>query len=137
QTTADSLVFEPLLRQGADGSVWPPLATVAYPDQSTMVFTLQPGVTFCDGNPLTTDDVVYSLNRNPDPALAGFYSAVFSRVQSIAATGTNEVTIKLKQPDYWLASEMGSIPGMIIEKKFAQAQGSNYGTPAGKIMRTA
>ena len=136
ENTTDSLLYESLLRQGADGSLGPGLATLSYPDQSTMVFTLKPGVTFWDGNPLTTDDVVYSLNRNTDPALAGFYSAVFSRVQSIAATGTNEVTIKLKQPDYWLASEMGSIPGMIIEKKFAQAQGSNYGTPAGKIIGT-
>lgn len=136
ENTTDSLLYESLLRQGPDGSVGPGLATLTYPDQTTLVFTLKPGVTFWDGNPLTTDDVIYSLNRNTDPKLAGFYPAIFSRVQSITATGANEVTIKLKQPDYWFPSEMASIPGMIVEKKFTQAQGSNYGTPAGKIMGT-
>jgi peptide/nickel transport system substrate-binding protein len=136
ENTTDSLLYESLLRQGPDGSVGPGLATLTYPDQSTMVFTLKPGVTFWDGNPVTTDDVIYSLNRNIDANLGGFYVAIFSRVQSITATGTNQVTMTLKKPDYWLASEMASIPGMIIEKKFAQAQGKNYGTPAGQIMGT-
>jgi peptide/nickel transport system substrate-binding protein len=106
------------------------------PDQNTMVFTLKPNITFWDGAAVTPDDVVYSLLRNTDAKLAGFYPAVFSRVSSITATGANEVTIKLSKPDYWLPGELASIPAMIIEKKFALAQGSNYGTPAGKIMGT-
>jgi peptide/nickel transport system substrate-binding protein len=134
ENTTDSLLYESLLRQGADGSIGPGLATLAYPDQTTMVFTLKPGVAFWDGSPVTPDDVIYSLNRNRDAGLGGFYIAIFSRVQSITATGSNEVTIKLKQPDYWFPSEMASIPGMIIEKKFAQAQGTKYGTVAGKVM---
>jgi peptide/nickel transport system substrate-binding protein len=136
ENTTDSLLYESLLRQGADGSIGPGLATMANPDANTLVFTLKPGVKFWDGNPVTPDDVVYSLDRNTDSNLAGFYPAVFSRVQSITATGPGEVTIKLKQPDYWLPGELASIPAMIIEKKFAQAQGSKYGTPAGSIMGT-
>jgi peptide/nickel transport system substrate-binding protein len=61
---------------------------------------------------------------------------VFSRVSSIAATGSDQVTITLKQPDYWLEGELASMPGIIIEKSFAQQQGKNYGTPAGRIMCT-
>jgi ABC-type dipeptide transport system, periplasmic component len=106
------------------------------PDQNTIILTLKPGVKFWDGNPVTPDDVVYSLNRNTDAKLAGFYPAVFTRVQSITATGANEVTIKMQQPDYWFIGELASIPAMIIEKSFALTQGSNYGTPAGKIMGT-
>jgi peptide/nickel transport system substrate-binding protein len=136
ENTTDSLLYESLLRQAPDGSLQPGLATLTYTNETTLVFTLTPGVTFWDGNPLTTDDVIYSLNRNTDAKLAGFYPAIFSRVQSITATGSNQVTITLNKPDYWFQSEMASIPGMIIEKKFAQAQGSNYGTPAGKIMGT-
>ena len=52
-----------------------------------MVFTLKPGVTFWDGHPVTPADVVYSLDRNTDTALGGFYSQVFDRVKSIEATG--------------------------------------------------
>jgi peptide/nickel transport system substrate-binding protein len=136
ENTTDSLLYESLLRQAPDGSIGPGLATMTNPDQNTMVFTLKPNLTFWDGNPVTPDDVVYSLLRNTDAKLAGFYPAVFSRVSSITATGANEVTIKLSKPDYWLPGELASIPAMIIEKKFALAQGSNYGTPAGKIMGT-
>jgi peptide/nickel transport system substrate-binding protein len=136
ENTADSLMCESLLRQAPNGSLQPGLASVASPSPTTMVFTLKPGVKFWDGNPVTPADVVYSLDRNTDPKLGGFYSLVFNRVKSIAATGSSQVTITLKQPDYWLQGELASMPGIIIEKAFAEKQGKNYGTPAGSIMCT-
>jgi peptide/nickel transport system substrate-binding protein len=136
ENTADSLMCESLLRQAPNGSLQPGLASVASPSPTTMVFTLRPGVKFWDGNPVTPADVVYSLDRNTDPKLGGFYPLVFNRVKSIAATGSSQVTITLKQPDYWLQGELASMPGIIIEKSFAEKQGKNYGTPAGSIMCT-
>ena len=80
--------------------------------------------------------MVYSLDRNTNPKLGGLYPWVFGRVASIRATGPAQVTITLKQPDYWLESELSSMPGIIIEKSFAEQDGANYGTPAGSIMCT-
>ena len=136
ENTADSLMCESLLRQAPGGAVQPGLATVTDPSPTTMVFTLRPGAKFWDGHPVTPADVVYSLDRNTNPTLGGFYPLVFNRVKSIVATGTNQVTITLKQPDYWLQGELASMPGIIIEKAFAQKEGKNYGTPAGSIMCT-
>ena len=136
ENTADSLMCESLRRQAPGGAVQPGLATVTDPSPTTMVFTLRPGAKFWDGHPVTPADVVYSLDRNTNPTLGGFYPLVFNRVKSIAATGTNQVTITLKQPDYWLQGELASMPGIIIEKAFAQKEGKNYGTPAGSIMCT-
>ena len=136
ENTAVSLMCESLLRQAPDGSIQPGLATLTNPTPTTMVFTLKPGVTFWDGHPVTPADVVYSLDRNTDASLGGFYSAVFSRVKSITATGSNQVTITLKQPDFWLPGELSSMAGVVIEKAFAQKAGKNYGTPAGGIMCT-
>ena len=85
---------------------------------------------------MTPADVVYSLDRAMSPSLGGFYTLVFSRVKSIAATGGDQVTITLKQPDYWLPGELASMPGIVIEKAFAQKQGKKYGTPSGSIMCT-
>jgi peptide/nickel transport system substrate-binding protein len=136
ENTADSLMCESLLLQAPGGALKPGVATVSTPSPTTMVFTLRPGVKFWDGHPVTPADVVYSLDRNTDSKLGGFYGPVFSRVSSIAATGSDQVTITLKQPDYWLEGELASMPGIIIEKSFAQQQGKNYGTPAGKIMCT-
>jgi len=136
ENTTDSLLYESLLRQAPDGSIGPGLATLSNPDPTTFVFTLKPGIKFWDGNPVTADDVVFSLKRNIDPNVAGFYPAVFNRVDTITATGPSEITIKLKQADFWFVGEMASIPGMVLEKSFTQAQGANYGTPAGKTMGT-
>jgi len=136
ENTADSLMCESLLRQAPDGSLQPGLATVANPSPTMIVFTLRPGVKFWDGHPVTPADVVYSLDRQMNPQLGGFYGLSFNRVASITATGPAQVTIKLKQPDYWLQGELSSMAGIVIEKSFAEKQGKNYGTPAGSIMCT-
>ena len=134
ENTAISLMCESLLRQQPDGSVAPGLATVAYPSPTKIVFTIRSGAAFWDGHPVTPADVVYSLQRQMSPAVGGFYGQAFSRVASIAATGADQVTITLKQQDYWLPGELASMGGVIIEKAFAQKEGKNYGTPAGSIM---
>ena len=136
ENTAIPLMCESLLRQAPDGSIEPGLASLSYTDPTTLVFTLKPGVKFWDGNAVTADDVVFSLERNIDPALGGFFGGAFSRVEKIEATGTDQVTITLKKSDYWLEGELASIPGTVLEKAFVEKQGKNYGTPAGKIMGT-
>ena len=136
ENTADALMCESLLRQAPDGSLEPGLATAANPNPATVVFTLRPGVRFWDGHPVTSANVVYSLDRNANSKLGGLYTWVFDRVAAIEATGPARVTIKLKQPDYWLEGELSSMPGIIIEKSFAEKEGANYGTPAGSIMCT-
>src|SRR5690348_13252631 len=122
ENTADSLMCESLLRQAPSGALQPGLATVTHPNATTAVYTLKSGATFWDGHPVTPADVVYSLDRAADSKLGGFYTLVFQRVKSIAATGSNQVTITLKQPDYWLDGELASMPGIIIEKSVAQQQ---------------
>ncbi len=136
ENTADALMCESLLRQAPDGSLEPGLATAANPNPTTVVFTLRPGVRFWDGHPVTSADVIYSLDRNINPKLGGLYQPMFDRVASIEATGPTRVTIKLKRPDYWLEGELSSMPGIIIEKAFAEKEGADYGTPAGSIMCT-
>jgi peptide/nickel transport system substrate-binding protein len=136
ENTAISLMCESLLLQEPDGSIKPGLATVATPTPTKMIFTLRPGAKFWDGDAVTPADVVYSLDRQMDPSYGGFYGQVFNRVSSITATGTNQVTITLKRPDYWLEGELSSMPGVVIQKSYALREGKNYGTPAGGIMCT-
>ncbi len=136
ENTAVSLMCESLLRQSPVGAIGPGLATLSTPSPTKLVFTIQPGAKFWDDTPVTPADVVFSLDRNRDTALGGFYGLVFSRMSSIAATGSDQVTITLKEPDYWLQGELASMPGMIIEKAFAEKEGKKYGTPSGGIMCT-
>ncbi len=136
ENTAISLMCESLLLQEPNGSIQPGLAAVATPTPTTMIFTIRQGVKFWNGAAVTPADVVYSLDRQMNPSFGGFYGQVFDRVKSIAATGADQVTISLKQPDYWLEGELSSMPGIIISKSYAEQQGKNFGTPAGGIMCT-
>lgn len=136
ENTILSLLCETLLRQQPDGTIEPGLADLSYTDPTHLVFTLKPGITFWDGNPLTADDVVFSLKRNMDPSLGGFYGAVYDRVSSIEASAPNEVTITLKQPDYWLPGELASTSGWIVEKSYVESKGKDFGTPTGGTMCT-
>jgi peptide/nickel transport system substrate-binding protein len=136
ENTAISLMCESLLLQQPNGNITAGLASVATPNPLTFVFTLKPGVTFWNGDPVSPADVVYSLDRQMSTALGGFYTDVFNRVKSIAQTGADQVTITMNQPDYWLEGELASMGGVIIQKSFTQQQGKNYGTPAGRIMCT-
>lgn len=136
ENTVLAILCETLLRQQPDGSIASGLADLTYSNPTTMVFTLKPGITFWDGTPLTPDDVVYSLERNTDTSLGGYYGATYNRVSSIEATGPNEVTITLKQPDYWLPGELASTSGWIVEKSYVESTGKDFGTPSGGTMCT-
>jgi peptide/nickel transport system substrate-binding protein len=128
---------ESLLQQQPDGTTKPGLATkVDQPDPTTIVFTIRTSAKFWDGKNVTPADVVYSLKRNTNKALAGFYGAVFQNVASIAATGSDQVTIKLTKPDNWLLGELSQLPGLVLEKAYVEAKGKNFGTPSGGTMCT-
>ena len=130
ENTAIAAMCDTLLRQSPTGVVGPGLASLHYDSPTKLVFTIRNGVTFWDGTPLTSADVVNSLDRQMNPKLGGFYQAVFDRVSSITANGASQVTITLKKPDYWLAGELSSTPGFITEKAFTNKAGKNFGTPS-------
>ncbi len=134
ENTVLGALCDTLIRQSADGVLEPGLSKLTYPNPTTLVFNITPGAKFWDGSPVTADDVVYSLDRSANANLGSFYAQVFDRVKSMTATSSSQVTIKLKEPDYWLAGELSSTPGFIIEKKFAEAAGKSYGTPSGGAM---
>lgn len=136
ENTAISLMCESLLKQAPNGALVPGLATMTNPSPTKLVFTIKSGAKFWDGHPVTPADVVYSLDRQMNPKLGGFYGLVFNRVSSVTQTGANQVTVSLKQPDYWLPGELASMGGVIIEKAYAQKEGKKYGTPSGGIMCT-
>jgi peptide/nickel transport system substrate-binding protein len=131
-----SVLCDAIQRQEPDGSVGPGLATLTYKTPLEIVLNIHPGVRFWDGSLLTSADVMYSLERNINPKYGGFYGPAFNRVKSITATGPLTVKIALTQPDYWLQGELSNMPGIVIERKYALAHPSNYGTPAGGAMCT-
>ncbi len=104
---------------------------------TTWVYQLRPGVRFWNGKPVTTDDVVYSLERSfgkTSTASGSYWPTYFTRVQSIRATGADEITIKLTKPDALLNRILATPAGAVIEKASSQAAGADLGTPSVGVM---
>lgn len=126
-----------LMRQNPDGTLSPALAeSVQTPDPKTYVFTLRQGVTFTDGQPMTAQDVAFSLNRQLDPAIFSYWSVWFQNVASIEATSATEVTVKMKKPDVIFGEMMATPAGAVVQKAYVEAKGKKYGTPSGGVMCT-
>ena len=131
-----SNLCESLLRLNPDFSISPNLATswVYGPNHMTLTFTLRKGVTFWDGHPLTTADVVYSMLRNLNPKVNPVNGAFYMNVKSIVASGPHKVVVNFSHPDELFIKEMATISGDVVEKAFVVAKGSSFGTNKGGVM---
>lgn len=65
---------------------------------TTWVFDLVEGVTFHNGEPFTSADVVYTFQRILDPATASGYTPLFDVIETVEATSPTQVTFTLKSP---------------------------------------
>jgi len=85
-------------------------------DAKTWVFTLRKGVTFHDGKPLTPADVAYSISRHKDPATASKAKVLADQIESVKATGPNEVTVVLTSPNADLPVILGTFHFHIVKE---------------------
>ena len=94
-------IFEGLVKASPDGSVIPAVASdyELSEDGTTYTFTLREGVTFHNGNPVTAEDVVYSLERCAGSENDGTpLVSAFSNVSRIEAVDAGHVVITLAEP---------------------------------------
>jgi peptide/nickel transport system substrate-binding protein len=98
---AVSMIYEPLLHFDIlkPGTVYPWLAT-SYsfsPDGKTLTFHLRPGVTWSDGSPFSSADVVYTFNLMKANTALNSNGVQFT---SIAAPDANTVVMTFASPAY-------------------------------------
>ena len=126
--TVVSLGMEPLVRYDVLGRLTPALATsFSTPNPTTYVYNLRKGVTFWDGKPLTTADVIYSLEQSANKKAGSQIASFYSQVKSIEATGSNQVTVKLTSPNPFFRYSIAVTP--IGEKAYWSAHLKDIGTP--------
>lgn len=101
-----SNVYETLVTVDQDGEIVPELATSyeVSEDGLTYTFTLRDGVTFSDGEELTAEDVVYSIERVQQDWTISL-AASMDVVETVEATSPTEVVVTLSEPsNAWLYS---------------------------------
>ena len=94
-------IFEGLVKASPDGSVTPAVASdyEISEDGKTYTFTLREGVTFHNGEAVTIEDVVYSLERCAGSENEGKpLVSAFSVVERIEAADDSHVVVTLSEP---------------------------------------
>jgi peptide/nickel transport system substrate-binding protein len=125
-----SLVQEGPLAFADDLSLTPGVAeSWEQVDDTTYKYTLRTGVTFGDGSPLTPEDVVASFTYHTKPDAGSQLAAFFSSVETVEATGANEVTVKLKAPNVQFQYTPAHMAGFIFKKSQLEEFPEDIGTP--------
>jgi peptide/nickel transport system substrate-binding protein len=85
------------------------------PDATTWAFKLRRGVSFHDGKALDAADVVYSLNRHKDPAVASRARSLAEPMAEVKAVAPDEVRITLSAPNADLPVVLGTFHFLIVK----------------------
>lgn len=111
------LVFDPLTRVAADGSVenWA-ASEIERVDDTTVLVTLRDGMEFHDGSPVTAEDVAFTFNYVKKWKV-GRYLNQAAVIKSVKAEGDDQVRFELKEPygplEFALLSGIGIMPKKI------------------------
>ncbi len=103
-TDVASLLFLRLARMGktlettAESEFEPQLARRwIRKDSLTIVFELDPRARWHDGVPVTSKDVVWTLNRSRDSTISPTYALLLRRISSVSADGPTRVVVKFRE----------------------------------------
>ena len=105
-------------------------------DDTTYVYNVRSDVTWSNGEPMTMEDVMFSLERTADEDFGSYLQWMFSSVESIEQTGDWQFTVKLKAPNANWKYMLGTTAGSIINKKQFEELGEKFGTAQGAPLGT-
>ncbi|MGQ4807531.1 HTH-type transcriptional regulator SgrR [Candidatus Entotheonellaceae bacterium PAL068K] len=99
------------------------------PDGLTWTFWLRDNVTFHNGDPLTAEDVKFSIGKMMGPqAVASYIGRLRAQIASVEVAGPHKLVIKTKKPALflpWDLSDIQGTEGMIQPKKHTEQVGDD------------
>ena len=105
-------LFDNLTSRRPDGKLAPGLATEwKLQGQTTWVFKLRPGVKYHNGDPFTSADAKWSLERTYDPNAKTRVATIFLTIDKIEAPDPMTLVIHTKKPDPLLPGRLGFYGG--------------------------
>lgn len=129
--------YDTLLNFSIDGSDLEPCLAESWEqvDDTTYTYKIREGVKFSDGNDMTMDDVLYSMERVTDEAYSMSY--LFNSVDHFEVDpDTWTLTVYLKEPDATWKYVPATSACIIVEKSVVEAEGDNYGQINGSCVGT-
>jgi peptide/nickel transport system substrate-binding protein len=105
----DELLFDGLVARDRRFHFTPALAASwDQPDPKTLTFHLRDGVRFHDGRPLTSRDVVWTIDSMRKGLVISSKAATYASVDSIEANDPRTVVFHLKHPDNFLLTNLST-----------------------------
>lgn len=108
-----TLMYSSLVKIDSKGEIYGDLAEEwAFPDATTITFKLREGVVFHDGQPLTAEDVKYTLDTVMDPEFASALRDQFGVIREVEVLGDHELVLHLRTASGALLSSLtlGIVP---------------------------
>ena len=105
-------------------------------DDTTYVYNVRSDVTWSTGEPMTMEDVMFSLERTMDPEFGSYLQWMYAPVESIEQTGDWQFTVKLTAPNANWQYVLGTTAGSIINKAQFEELGEAFGTANGMPIGT-
>ena len=119
-------LFDNLTSRHPDGKLYPGLATEwKLEGQTTWRFKLRPGVKFHNGDPFTSADAKWSLERTFDPNVKTMVATVFTAIDRIEAPDAGTLVIHTKKPDPLLPARLAFYGGQIVSRKYVESVGND------------
>jgi peptide/nickel transport system substrate-binding protein len=117
-------IFDNLTSRRPDGKLAPGLASEwKLQGQQAWAFKLRSGVKWHNGDPFTSADAKFSLERTYDPAAKTRVSTVLTTIERIEAPDATTLIIHTKKPDPLLPARLGFYAGQIVPKKYLESVG--------------
>lgn len=131
-------VQEGLVAQDPSGALVPAIAEKwETPDDTTYVFTIREDAKFQNGDAVTPEDVVFSLEQANDPELSPGIYYYLTNLDSAKKTGDREVTITSKAPDATFLASLSNAGALVVtQQKFWEAQSGKVGTSESLLLGT-
>src|SRR5215475_4083358 len=119
-------VFDNLTSRHPDGKLHPGLATEwKLEGQSTYRFKLREGVKFHNGDPFTSADAKFSIERTYDPAAKTMVATALATIEKMEAPDPSTLVITTKKPDPLLPARLAFYGGQIVPKKYLESVGND------------
>ncbi len=127
------LIYTALVGTTDDGKLSPDSGAATKwemtPDGRTWTFWLRDNITFHNGDPLTAEDVKFSIAKMMGPkAVASYIGRLRAQIASVEVAGPYKLVIKTKKPALflpWDLSDIQGTEGMIQPKKHTEQVGDD------------
>ncbi|HEU4974132.1 MAG TPA: ABC transporter substrate-binding protein [Baekduia sp.] len=128
---ANELIYSGLVRSDPTGKTDDLVGGVAdrwkaSKDGKTYTFHIRPGIKFTNGDPVTAEDVKFTLDRFGDPKINQVMSVVAGGYGSSKVVDPSTVQVHLTKPVASFLYNISIFPAFIVPKKLVQQQGDAF-----------